>query len=201
MEASLPKEIQRSITLEALVSLQHILLGILQEPHSGYDVKKMFDEIFSNFWAAELSQIYPQLKKLADSGKLSVFEEESSKGPNKKIYQTTANGIKELIHWIEQGPVVHTERHAYLAQTSFLNSLDSTDKKLVFMQALHKEMFEWHQKLSFVLEQAKKETNNFPYDVPDERFYPLLTLMMGVKKVGSIVEWCEEAIELIKLRL
>ena len=183
------------------MSLQHILLGILQEPHSGYDVKKMFDEIFSNFWAAELSQIYPQLKKLADSGKLSVFEEESSKGPNKKIYQTTANGIKELIHWIEQGPVVHTERHAYLAQTFFLNSLDSTDKKLVFMQALHKEMFEWHQKLSFVLEQAKKETNNFPYDVPDERFYPLLTLMMGVKKVGSIVEWCEEAIELIKLRL
>ena len=68
-----------------IVSLQHILLGILQEPKSGYDVKKLFDEIFSNFWAAELSQIYPQLKKLSEKGKLSVTEEESAKGPNKKV--------------------------------------------------------------------------------------------------------------------
>lgn len=183
------------------MSLQHILLGILQEPKSGYDVKKMFDEIFSNFWAAELSQIYPQLKKLADNGKLSVAEEESTKGPNKKVYRTTQKGIEELVKWIEQGPVVHTERHAYLAQTFFLDSLDATEKKLEFMQALHQEMAQWHQHLCEVLEQAKSETDNFPYDLPDERFYPLLTLMMGVKKVGAIVEWCQEAIDLIKLRL
>lgn len=183
------------------MSLQHILLGILQEPKSGYDVKKMFDEVFSNFWAAELSQIYPQLKKLADSGKLSVSEQESNKGPNKKVYQTTQEGIEQLVEWIEQGPVVHTERHAYLAQTFFLNSLEATEKKLEFMQALHKEMYDWHQYLCEFLEQAKSEVKNFPYDVPDENFYPQLTLMMGVKKVGAIVEWCEEAIELIKLRL
>ncbi len=183
------------------MSLQHILLGILQEPKSGYDVKKMFDEIFSNFWSAELSQIYPQLKKLADNGKLSITEEESSKGPNKKVYQTTQQGIEELVDWIEQGPVVHTERHAYLAQTFFLNSLSGTEKKLEFMQALHQEMHQWHQHLCGILEQAKSEVDNFPYDVPDESFYPQLTLMMGVKKVGAIVEWCEEAIELIKLRL
>ncbi len=183
------------------MSLQHILLGILQEPKSGYDVKKMFDEIFSNFWSAELSQIYPQLKKLAENGKLSITEEESSKGPNKKVYQTTQQGIEELVEWIEQGPVVHTERHAYLGQTFFLNSLDSTQKKIEFMRSLNKEMNQWHQHLCSIMEQAKKETKNFPYDLSDERFYPLLTLMMGVKKVGAIVEWCEEAIELIKLRL
>ncbi|WP_251360073.1 PadR family transcriptional regulator [Kangiella sp. TOML190] len=183
------------------MSLQHILLGILQEPKSGYDVKKMFDEIFSNFWSAELSQIYPQLKKLADKGKLSIFEEASNKGPNKKVYQTTQQGIEDLVAWIEQGPAVHTERHAYLAQTFFLNSLDATEKKLEFMQSLHQEMQQWHQQLSHTLEQAKKETDNFPYDLPDEQFYPLLTLMMGVKKVGAIVDWCQEATELIKLRL
>ncbi len=183
------------------MSLQHILLGILQEPKSGYDVKKMFDEIFSNFWSAELSQIYPQLKKLADNGKLSITEEESSKGPNKKVYQTTQQGIEELVEWIEQGPVVHTERHAYLAQTFFLNSLDATEKKLEFMQALHKEMHDWHQGLCTTLEHVKAEHKNFPYELEDEDFYPLLTLMMGVKKVGAIVEWCDEAIELIKLRI
>lgn len=183
------------------MSLQHILLGILQEPKSGYDVKKMFDEVFSNFWAAELSQIYPQLKKLSDSGKLTVSEQESEKGPNKKVYQTTTEGIDELVSWIEKGPVVHTEKHAYLAQTFFLNSLETTEKKLEFMQALHKEMFEWHQQLSAILEMKKTENTNFPYDLGDDEFYPMLTLMMGVKKVGSIVEWCEEAITLIKLRL
>ncbi|NVK23190.1 MAG: helix-turn-helix transcriptional regulator [Kangiellaceae bacterium] len=183
------------------MSLKHILLGILQEPHSGYDIKKVFDQVFSNFWAAELSQIYPQLKKLSEQNMLSVVEEESDKGPSKKVYQTTEKGQKELVNWLQDGPIVHTEKLAYLAQTFFLNSLATTEQKLEFMQALQHEMKTWHQNLCGYQKDWQSRFPNYPYDLPDDEFYPNLTLMMGVKKVGAIVEWCEESIDLIKLRL
>ena len=32
------------------MSLKHIMLGMLREPHSGYDLKKMFDGSLRNFW-------------------------------------------------------------------------------------------------------------------------------------------------------
>ena len=35
------------------MSLDHILLGVLEEPQSGYDLKRWFDEVFSFFWNAD----------------------------------------------------------------------------------------------------------------------------------------------------
>ncbi len=46
------------------MSLQHILLGLLREPASGYDLKAYFDKSVRYFWAAELSQIYPTLQRM-----------------------------------------------------------------------------------------------------------------------------------------
>jgi len=38
------------------MSLKHILLGILEEPHSGYEIKLEFERVFKHFWSAELAQ-------------------------------------------------------------------------------------------------------------------------------------------------
>ena len=183
------------------MSLKHILLGILQEPKSGYDVKKIFDQVFSNFWAAELSQIYPQLKKLSADNFLTVNEVESEKGPNKKIYQTTATGKKELVSWLIKGPETHTEKLAYLAQTFFLGALEDDQQRLKFLEDLLEHMSIWHQSLVSVQNDMKLEFKNYPHDLPDEEFYPNLTLMLGVKKVGAKVEWVKESIALLRERM
>ncbi len=183
------------------MSLKHILLGILQQPKSGYDVKKVFDQVFSNFWAAELSQIYPQLKKLTAMEWLSVEEAASDKGPNKKVYQTTDKGQKELVKWISDGPVTHTEKLAYLAQTFFLGALESNEQRLSFLQDLLIHMQTWHQTLVAIQAEVKAANPNYPHDLSDEEFFPNLTLMLGVKKVGAKVEWVEESITLLQERM
>ena len=183
------------------MSLKHILLGILQQPQSGYDIKKMFDEIFSNFWAAELSQIYPQLKKLSDQDLLTVQEIESKKGPNKKIYQTTYEGKQELIQWLLDGPVTNTEKLAYLTQTFFLGALDNDGERIKFLEDLLLHMKTWHQTLVAIQDENKAVYPNYPHDLSDEDFYPNLTLMLGVKKVGAKVEWVEESLALLHERM
>ncbi|MFQ3848115.1 PadR family transcriptional regulator [Staphylococcus shinii] len=45
--------------------LQYVLLGLLKNEHmSGYDIKKAFERDIGEFWQANHSQIYPELKKL-----------------------------------------------------------------------------------------------------------------------------------------
>jgi len=180
--------------------LKHILLGILQQPHSGYDVKKKFDHVFSNFWAAHLSQIYPQLKRLTAQGLLQVQDTHSSKGPNKKVYQTTTKGQRELVEWLAHGPVTNTEKLAYLAQTFFLGALDSHEDRIRFMEELLLHMQTWHQALCAIQDEMRAEFPDYPHGLPDEEFYPNLTLMLGVKKVGANVAWVEESLALLKLR-
>jgi PadR family transcriptional regulator AphA len=53
------------------MSLDPILLGLLREPASGYDLKALLDHGIGHFWAAELSQIYPTLKRLEKDGFLT----------------------------------------------------------------------------------------------------------------------------------
>lgn len=183
------------------MSLKHILLGILQQPKSGYDIKKMFDEVFSNFWAAELSQIYPQLRKLKEQGLLTVESVPSDKGPDKKLYEVTPAGQQELVKWLAEGPITNTEKLAYLAQTFFLGALPDDEARIDFLEQLHAHMKQWHEHLVLIQQQTQAEFPDYPHDLPDEEFYPNLTLMLGVKKVGAKVEWVEECIALIKSRM
>ena len=72
------------------MSLPHLLLGLLAEPASGYDLKKSFGQTVGHFWSAELSQIYPALGRLEDDGLLRSERVGSAKGA-----RSSSTGWKE----------------------------------------------------------------------------------------------------------
>lgn len=183
------------------MSLKHILLGELQQPKSGYDIKKKFDQVFSNFWSAELSQIYPQLKKLTEAKMLKVSDAGSSIGPSKKVYQTTELGITEVQKWLIEGPQQNPEKISYLAQTYFLNTLHSHQQKLDFMIKLSKVIEEKYNFLNSAYQMRKQQEVNYPESLDDEAFYNNLTLLMGVKKLKAIYEWSLSCIKMIEKRV
>lgn len=74
------------------MSLEHILLGLLREPATGYDIKNAFSASVRHFWSAELSQIYPTLKRLEQRRMLRSRLEPSPKGPNRRVYTLTEEG-------------------------------------------------------------------------------------------------------------
>src|SRR5262245_50207413 len=106
------------------MSLDHILLGMLREPASGYDIKTAFDQGARYFWSAELSQIYPSLQKMERAGWLKSHREPSPKGPERRIYRRTAKGADELRRWLISGPAMGTERFAYIAQLIYFGEVD-----------------------------------------------------------------------------
>ena len=182
------------------MSLKHIMLGLLREPHSGYDMKKRFDKSLRNFWRAELSQIYPLLQKMEKEGLISSKAGESDIGPTRRVYKRSAQGRNELQSWLQDGPTVGTEKIAYLAQVFFLANLKDDEKAIEFMQELRQHMIEWLDSLQSAADEWQSNDSRYPDGLPDEAFYPQLTLDLGLTKVRANVEWCDRSIERIRAR-
>src|SRR5688500_1608528 len=118
------------------MNLDHILLGLLQSPATGYDLKRLFDEGIGSFWAAEFSQIYSTRNRLEAAGLLRSWKEPSSKGPQRRVYEITPAGRNALAEWLKSPPVVRDERHSYLAQLYLMSALGDLSQSLRFMEAL-----------------------------------------------------------------
>ena len=182
------------------MSLRHILLGMLREPLSGYDLRKRFDQSLKNFWRAELSQIYPQLKKMESEGLLTSKRMASDIGPQRRVYRRSSKGRKELVSWLKGGPTVGEERIGYLAQVFFLANLEDDDKTLSFMRQLRGYMAQRLEHLESIEAEWRQNDPRYPDDLPDVEFYPQLTLAMGLRKYRANIDWCDEAIARIEKR-
>jgi PadR family transcriptional regulator AphA len=182
------------------LSLKHIMLGMLREPHSGYDIKKRFEKSLNSFWRAELSQIYPLLQKMEHEGLLSSKEGASDIGPTRRVYHRSAEGKRELEAWLIGGPTLGRERIGYLAQIYFLANLRDDDKAIAFIQELRTYMVDCLATLESTELEWRANDPRYPDALPDEDFYPQLTLDMGLTKLRGNIEWCDRSIARIRAR-
>ena len=182
------------------MSLKHIMLGMLREPHSGYDIKKQFSQSVNNFWRAELSQIYPLLQKMEREGLLRSEEAASEIGPTRRVYHRSAKGRRELEDWLLAGPTLGKERIGYLAQTYFLANLQDDNKAVAFFQELRAYMQDWLSTLESTEKEWRENDPRYPDALPDEEFYPQLTLDMGLNRVRANIEWCDRSLARIRAR-
>lgn len=173
---------------------------MLHEPTSGYDIKKQFNTSLRHFWAAELSQIYPLLRRLEQEGLLESHTSSSSKGPQRVLYKRTRKGTAALVDWLAAGPSVAQERRHYLAQVFFLEAFDDPDKASEFMRSLRTIMLEELATLEAADRDCRAHESGYPDALPDEGYYRALTLRLGLKVFAVTVEWCDECIAEIKRR-
>lgn len=182
------------------MSLPHILLGMLKEPQSGYDLKKEFGSSLQHFWHAELSQIYPALKQLEKNGLVKSRIGETRGGPQRREYRRTEKGRRELLEWLKSGPITGTERIAYLAQIFFFSELEDRAKAIEYLEALRAHMAGWLAVLRQGEAAWREADPRYPDDLPDEDFYPQLTLSLGLRKVQANLDWCDETLARVRAR-
>ena len=181
------------------MSLPHVLLGMLAEPASGYDLKQRFERSVRYFWYAELSQIYPALARLEKQGLLSSKKEPSDKGPDRKVYTRTAKGKKELKSWLMEGPVMRTERLAYLTQVFFLNEIPN-DRRIAFFEELRTDFVQRLEELKAIESWWAQEDPRFPDRLPDDELVKHMTLRSGLMKYKLMADWCDECLERLRQR-
>ena len=182
------------------MSLRHILLGMLREPASGYDLKKQFGMSLAHFYDAELSQIYPTLGRLETDGLLRSKREPSERGPERKVYSRTTAGARELESWLTAGPQQQGERLTWLAQVFFLGQQGDPELTLRFLNDLRDEFATELAALRRIEAGWSADDPRYPDDLPDDLFYPQLTLDLGLHKLAVKLEWADRCIARIEQR-
>ena len=109
-------------------SLEFALLGLLtQSPLHGYELRKRMGTIFGPFRALSFSVLYPQLRRMLDSGVIADSADENSSRRSRIVYAISDKGLarfSELTEtvspdtWEDEGFEI---RFAFFSPTSSKN--------------------------------------------------------------------------------
>jgi PadR family transcriptional regulator AphA len=183
------------------MSLENILLGLLREPASGYDLKAVFDQRIHYFWAAELSQVYPALQRLERKGLLRSREAPAKRGPRRRVYQTTSAGHRALREWLSASPELGDERIGFLAKIYLMDELADLGKTLQFFREL-REIFATRLEELHAIERGWAARDaHYPDTLSPKMFHVLLTLRKGLISLEAQVKWCDESVQRIEGRM
>lgn len=83
-------------------SLGYALLGLLQKPSSGYDLRKIFASTSMKTYSDSPGAIYPALGRLEKQGLIRGRIEDGAGLRRRQVFQLTPKGFSELRKWIIQ---------------------------------------------------------------------------------------------------
>jgi PadR family transcriptional regulator AphA len=178
------------------MSLEHAILGFLNYgPHSGYDLKKVFDTSVQHFWPADQSQIYRTLARLAEKGWAQVELVEQLDRPDRKVYHITPAGRQALREWLSTQVPIQESRSAALIQVFFAGQLPDEQVLAMFERAAERfrAILEAYQELPGQIQSYSENVA-----CPREQFFWLLTLESGMYSVQAQLAWIENVIERIQ---
>lgn len=181
------------------MSLPNILLGLIEQPCSGYAIKQTFEQALRYFWNADLAQIYPALKKLENNGLAISSNAPSQKGPPRKLYQRTEAGTRQFRQWLLDGPEMQMERLQYLTQVYFLGSLPVSEQTRFFC-TMRDYFTSQLQELQAIDNYWAAEDPRYPDQLPADDQVKQFTLRLGLSKIATLIEWCESCLATLRLR-
>ncbi|GAA0452986.1 PadR family transcriptional regulator [Streptomyces sp. NPDC046215] len=94
------------------MALDHaILVSLLEQPGSGYELARRFERSIGYFWTATHQQIYRVLKRMEADGWIDVREVAQQGRPDKKEYSVAALGRDALSRWLHEPIQPESVRH------------------------------------------------------------------------------------------
>jgi DNA-binding PadR family transcriptional regulator len=171
------------------MTLSHTILILLcEEAQSGYDLSKRFEDTVSYFWKASHQQIYRELSKMEGSGFVASETIPQQGKPDKKLYQITEAGRKELEHWFELSCTPTPIREDLLVKVLAGPYIP----KSILVKQLEERRSLHQNQLDSYLEQEKCF---LAVKDPDEHLtFRYLTLRRGIRYELEWVDWCNEVL-------
>ncbi|WP_414576963.1 PadR family transcriptional regulator [Anabaena sp. CCY 9402-a] len=172
---------------------QAILTCLIDAPHSGYDLSKVFSEYVGYFWQASQQQIYRELGKLESTG-LVVSEIIPREGRlDKKIYSITEQGKQHLVEWMHKPSEPDVIREDILVKI-FAGSLVPVG---VLIEDVERHRRVHIDKLSTYRQIEQEQCPSLKVLIKEDKLRNLV-LQAGMRYEQSWIDWCDETLELLK---
>ena len=85
------------------MSVSYALLGLLEPaPRHGYELKREYDSLFNQAKPVKFGQVYSTLARLQRDGLVDATSEQPGRGPDRKLYAITSEGVADLDEWLRE---------------------------------------------------------------------------------------------------
>ncbi len=172
--------------MSSLSPTARVILGMLKlGVRTGYDIKKAIDVSTKFFWSASYGQIYPELKRLRESGLVRARSQPRGK-VKRTEYTLTKAGERALHEWLTD-----TESSMYELRDEgllrlFFGDLVTTDDVLANLRA-RREVLELVLTRFRTIEPEARE--GFAEEF---QLHPYLALSYGIGMLEWSIEWYAE---------
>lgn len=140
-----------------------VVLGLLMEKElSGYDIKIVFEDVFTYFFDGSFGMIYPTLRQLEKEGKIKKEIVMQEGKPNKKMYFITDEGREEFYKYMQTDVEKDVLRSDFLMRMYFGNYSDDRaikkwikdeiERKEAYIADLRLKYEKWREGITFVEE-------------------------------------------------
>lgn len=174
-----------------------ILSVLVAEPCSGYDLAKRFDKSIEGsigfFWNASYQQIYRELARLEEKGRISARTVHQENRPDKRIYSVTETGRHHLREWIGSRETASYPKDDLLVKL-FAGYLVSD---AVILAKLEEHTRQHRQRLKIYEEIERKYFPDRRSMSPVERSH-YITLRRGIHHERGWLDWALEIRALFK---
>ena len=163
--------------------LKYVILGtIIKSPLTGYDIRKYIELGVGMFYKASSGSIYPWLNKLEKEGLVSCEERMEGKRV-KKWYSIREEGKKEFFEWLATADMA-MDLEMEMVKIYFYDSLPD-EKASQHIQEHKERLIAYREQLYHQREEIAEMMKEKGY------YYKLSTLYYGIKKLDSMIAWCE----------
>ncbi|MEO1591577.1 MAG: PadR family transcriptional regulator [Cyanobacteria bacterium J06632_22] len=175
------------------MALAHTILALLaQQPNSGYDLSKRFDEGLSCYWKASQQQVYRELSKMETQAWVRFETVPQTGKPDKKIFHITPEGWAELSRWYAEptGPTQIREDLLVKVLIGHKMPMNLLVDELLNRQRIHQAQLDRYHDMQ----------QNFQGldEVPIEMQFKYMTLKRGIAYEESWLNWIAEVLEFVR---
>ena len=160
---------------------------------SGYDIRKHFRESLAYLWNESYGQIYPALKRLADAGLITPVAAGHSGKRERQVYALKPQGRERLREWLALPPQKQPIRNE-LQLKLFLGH--SAPPKALFE---HVRRFRHEQEELLAMYLIIRDSIRVEHTRSPHLKYWMLNLNHGIRKCRVEIDWCNEALRVLRL--
>ena len=177
-------------------TLRYAILGLLnRKAMTGYDLSKEFQTSLAEFWHAKHSQIYPELKSLAEDGLITFQTEITGTVLEKKVYSITETGKAEFLQWEQsKSKIKQLPKDEFKLRLFFSDSLPKQAQIQLLTDQLQQHE-QWLQRLH-------GDLSKFDTIPPTQAstFSDYLVLLGAISREKSMCDWLQTCITLCETK-
>jgi DNA-binding PadR family transcriptional regulator len=169
-------------------ALGYALLGMLQKPSSGYDLRKVFSSTSMKSYSDSPGAIYPALHRLERDGLIRGRVEQRSGMRRRQIFRPTPKGVAELKQWIAL-PITREDvgsgLKTIMLRFAFSETVMGADASVALLKSLDSALTPYLQHLREQLQAMMS---------PAVSTSARLALECGIRSFESLSEWTRYAL-------